>query len=807
MATYPVYPATTFTQAVELTIFASNQLHDVINGDALTTVETENGDVPTLRKALVDNFYFKTPIPWVEGESSTVFNQLYYFDGTPATSGWYYAPQATLDNPIAMGSTPLNDDNWRLYQTATQSIPAQVYPWATEITQVTSSITPPYEFDTAIVTYNSAVLVAGKDYTIANNTLTFTPPLTPEPDAEIPDILFCYIGKVEEGNPDINYVTYSSLAAPTAAGLIGTVQGKTLQSFINTTEKFISIYVDELGNFNNLQDGCAEAITSKITELTGMTDSAYVFGQNSFVTVYFGEGSYKLKDMTCFSGVFFKGKPGYATQIIPHESGDYAFKTVGTLPFDLNGTRVWQRLMYFGFEDLIIGEYWEDTGKVTAGVGGIKLEFTSYGYMRNVHFRRIKASAFSASELFDFKGDNVTIMYCGSVNTDGTINHSLNLDKSGSDDATNACEFDRLHLEANYTGMRLRICRHMNFIAPKFERDDTSHLLEGCQGVVFTSANMTWNSATSPQFDVYGVSGTETSDSHGVKFVSPDMRSSNKIGWYFRSNSNAGPLELVSPTMRGISTLITGTNWKIIGGDAYDSGPQLISATSNASIDNFTAKLMKPITTGGGADDAIIITGVNCAIRNSYFSSQVGSVTDNGAFINTSSTTDTIVTGNTFAGTRQYGIRGALNQKIRDNKIDPSNSNVGSLTNQTRTNTTVVNKNSVGFGLGSVDGEVTGLTIGTNASLEWTKIYGASLVWLRVISASSTGSAIIFVDSSNSGLVVVGNTNTSLISTTSGSIGDGLVHITKPSSGNSITITNYTTGTITLVPMTINGHG
>lgn len=233
MATYPVYPATTFTQAVELTIFASNQLHDVINGDALTTVETENGDIPTLRKALVDNFYFKTPINWVEGESATVFNQLYYFEGSIATSGWYYAPQATLDNPIAMGSTPLDDDNWRLYQTATQSIPAQVYPWATEITQVTSSIVPPYEFDTAIVTYNSLVLVPGKDYTIANNTLTFTPPLTPEPDAEVPDILFCYIGKLEEGNPNTNYVTYNSLAASTAAGLIGTSSGDSIQGYLN----------------------------------------------------------------------------------------------------------------------------------------------------------------------------------------------------------------------------------------------------------------------------------------------------------------------------------------------------------------------------------------------------------------------------------------------------------------------------------------------------------------------------------------------------------------------------------------------
>ena len=270
MATYPVYPATTFTQAVELTIFASNQLHDVINGDALTTVETENGDIPTLRKALVDNFYFKTPITWVEGESSTVFNQLYYFNGTTATSGWYYAPQATLDNPIAMGSTPLNDDNWRLYQTATQSIPAQVFPWSTEITQVTSSIVPPYEFDTAIVTYNSAVLVPGKDYTITNNTITFTPALIPEPDAEIPDILFCYIGKVEEGNAATNYVTYVSLAAPTAADIIGTSTGSSVEDRLQSIDN----------NLETLSTGDISSGSAKLKQVLERTIFDYMTAQD-----------------------------------------------------------------------------------------------------------------------------------------------------------------------------------------------------------------------------------------------------------------------------------------------------------------------------------------------------------------------------------------------------------------------------------------------------------------------------------------------------------------------------------------------
>lgn len=261
MATYPVYPATTFTQAVELTIFASNQLHDVINGDALTTVETENGDIPTLRKALVDNFYFKTPVVWVEGESATVFNQLYYFDGTIATSGWYYAPQATLDNPIAMGSTPLNDDNWRLYQTATQSIPAQVFPWYTEITQTVTSVAPPYEFDTAIVVLNGVVLTPTKDYSIVNNQINFTSPIVPEPDTDITDILFCYIGKVQEGNAATNYVTYVSLATSSAAALIGTASGENLQQVLNElTEQEKHVFsVTAFGAITNGNTGDASA--------------------------------------------------------------------------------------------------------------------------------------------------------------------------------------------------------------------------------------------------------------------------------------------------------------------------------------------------------------------------------------------------------------------------------------------------------------------------------------------------------------------------------------------------------------------
>lgn len=103
---------TTYSEAVEQTIVAGEQIHQIVNGTATTEVTVEDGSrVPSIRKALLDNFYFKGPIAWQVGQTENVFNQLRKFtDGS-----WWYAPSATASNPISMGSTPVGDPLWKIY--------------------------------------------------------------------------------------------------------------------------------------------------------------------------------------------------------------------------------------------------------------------------------------------------------------------------------------------------------------------------------------------------------------------------------------------------------------------------------------------------------------------------------------------------------------------------------------------------------------------------------------------------------------------------------------------------------------------
>lgn len=104
-----VYPATTYAEAVNLTMTAGNQLHEIINGSPTDEVTTESGLVPSVRKALADSMLFKPALDWVDGSVESDPFQTRLFEGQI-----YWAPNATNATPIAMGVSPKTDSNWYL---------------------------------------------------------------------------------------------------------------------------------------------------------------------------------------------------------------------------------------------------------------------------------------------------------------------------------------------------------------------------------------------------------------------------------------------------------------------------------------------------------------------------------------------------------------------------------------------------------------------------------------------------------------------------------------------------------------------
>ena len=107
---------TLFENAVDQVIIDSERLHNVVNGSAVEEVVTEDGSlIPTIRKAMLDNIYFKTPpLPWSAGAICTVFNQLYAFKSVAGTQ-WFYAPGASANNPVRLPEDPTQSGDWKLF--------------------------------------------------------------------------------------------------------------------------------------------------------------------------------------------------------------------------------------------------------------------------------------------------------------------------------------------------------------------------------------------------------------------------------------------------------------------------------------------------------------------------------------------------------------------------------------------------------------------------------------------------------------------------------------------------------------------
>lgn len=109
--------STNTADAIDQLIVDAGRMHKVINGSYFEFISVEDGSlIPTLRKALLENLYYQTPvIPWEEGETTEVFNQLYaYTNSISGAVSWWYAPSATATNPVLLPADPSLDGNWKV---------------------------------------------------------------------------------------------------------------------------------------------------------------------------------------------------------------------------------------------------------------------------------------------------------------------------------------------------------------------------------------------------------------------------------------------------------------------------------------------------------------------------------------------------------------------------------------------------------------------------------------------------------------------------------------------------------------------
>lgn len=198
------YPADTFQEATEIAIEASNQLHQIINGDATTEIIVEDGSkIPSVRKSQSDSMYFKSPIDWVVGEYETDYLQLRVFtDGT-----WWFTSSATNTTKTLMSTTPYGDINWRLYSSTVI--------WNYKIPSTTTIVITPIPLYDPQIFIDGILQTPQLSYTINSNIITFSEEVVTDSRIQV-----CY--KVEQRNsatsqvsPSLHYWSFTTTSLTT----------------------------------------------------------------------------------------------------------------------------------------------------------------------------------------------------------------------------------------------------------------------------------------------------------------------------------------------------------------------------------------------------------------------------------------------------------------------------------------------------------------------------------------------------------------------------------------------------------------
>ncbi|VUS67611.1 hypothetical protein [Klebsiella spallanzanii] len=558
------------------------------------------------------------------------------------------------------------------------------------------------------------------------------------------------------------------------------------------------LHVDAIPGVDNTGEASStEAINSALLSLLGRDTSVYNYGETKFITVIFGNGTYKAS-LPIISGVAYVGQGKFATRIIP-DPGEFCFYTVGTADY-YNGGVDGNRLIASAVKYLAIGDYQESLSGSPYSGSGIQLAYSSYCKVEDVSIYRLTGFGLKLEQCWDSEFVNVRIMECSSDHdADGeSCGLFIGPGETTGDDGSNALRFRGLHIE-NCTKL-LHIgknSRHIFFEAGcKLEGITTTQscTIEGADSISFVAPELTWSRSTYPMFYMVETAGDLTTSNRSISFVNPSLRSpanTSRRGWYIQYASSISRLDVINPHGRYASRIIEGSNWKVDGGSFLECGPILAIMEGNCEFLNVTSLGTLSTTT----DPHIYVNGVGCRVMGNTIES-TGSIDDTASVIRVSSVaTDARIQGQQFSGSRQYAIR-LENESCRPFVFDNHVVNGGTFGApvygwyQTYT---PASRDTSGFGIGGVASKGA-TTISSGASSTMTA-RGAHMIAMRAVISSGYAAALLFVDASTGTVSKVADP-TGTFSVTSGSSGDGLIHLSQ--SEGVLTITNYTAVDITI---------
>ena len=572
------------------------------------------------------------------------------------------------------------------------------------------------------------------------------------------------------------------------------------------------------------QTSSTQGILDAIAQINSQVDSTFNGDITTYPRLVFRGGVFLAAGLLVKSNIVIEGNDG--TLFVPEAGTDasHVWITKGTEATTPSGGA--KRLFRPVFRNIKIGYGFQnkfDDVVIAENVGGIKLEHSSYAIIENVEMRYLDGEGLTGESVWDSTIYNLRIMHCGNTRDQNNIKYGLNFGP-GNDgtDGSNANRFIGLHIETCPAMMKFgKRSRHNFIIGGKLEgirnNDPLAYgpsVFEGVDGLQFLGVELSWSNIGHRMFRAVGTtvmndtSDDDTSDyendhCRGIEFIGcSTIDSQNLPGDYFEYSSKRGRLNITGGYMHHVRYLLTGSDINLRGVTLTQCGPTLGNIGDNVLVEGLVVENHRVLSSG--TFNVFSVSGKNNVIRNCEFSTPYGSNSNGCAWIAQSSIADLRVENVTFGGKMQWGIKGApsaFQYKKFKNLVLADGADYGEIVQG-------------GF---SVDGLPTRLIHNSGGAVTLMQevvanttavfrgcIHGSASLTIRVENSAGAyvGAATALTDFSISTPLITGNLSNNFSAGGSGTPGDGRFYIS--SSGNDLSFTNRTTGTVKVYLISIN---